>query len=229
MNIDVKAGREADECDAMRLSSGSGRKLRAHGKRTRELVVQEAKKVLLEGGTLEFSLRTVARQAKISISNLQYYFPTRASLLRAIMEPIVARYVAKIGSGVADEKTARETLMSVLNDNLNDVRDPEVSAIWLHFASLALTDSDSARVLDMAHEEVLPNLARLIRAAHPSVSAKDSRMLASLITAMVDGLVFQIGAGHRLNRSVAGIDKHLRDVVTLLIDSYRGSPRKASE
>jgi hypothetical protein len=45
-----------------------------------------------------------------------------------------------------------------------------------------------------------------------------------IIVGMVEGLVFQIGAGHRVNKS-ASIDKHLRDVVMLMIDSYRGSAR----
>jgi AcrR family transcriptional regulator len=229
MRAHTNSGRMASQRGDSSVSSASGKRLRAQGQRTCELIVQEARNVLLEGGTLEFSLRTVARRAHISISNLQYYFPTRASLLRAIVEPIVSRYVAKIGSGVGDKRSARETLAAVINQNLGDVRDPEISAIWLHFASLALTDPDGARVLDMAHAALVSDLGRLICTVNPSLGSKDSQALARLIIAMVDGLVFQIGAGHRFPRSAAGIEARLREIITLLIEEYGGSARKSAE
>jgi len=220
MSADTQAERVESQPGERQASSASGKRLRAQGQRTRELIVQEAKKLLLEGGSLNFALRTVARRANISISNLQYYFPTRASLLRAIVEPIVERYQKKIGSGAGDATAAREALLAVVDQDLVDVRDPEVSAIWLHFASLAMTDSESARVLDMAHVTLTRDFARLIRTINPSMGTKDSQVLARIITAMVDGLVFQIGAGHRLHRSASGIDARVREIVAWLIKEY---------
>src|SRR5215510_1188816 len=55
--------------------------LRAQGLRTRNAIVRVARKLLLEGGSLEFSLRAVAQRAGVSISNLQYYFPTRLAVV----------------------------------------------------------------------------------------------------------------------------------------------------
>jgi AcrR family transcriptional regulator len=222
MKAEIKSEQESQSSE-LQASSASGRRLRAQGQRTRELIIQEAKKVLLEGGSLQFALRTVARRARISISNLQYYFPTRESLLRAIVEPIVSRYHKKSVGGFADEAAAKATLIALIDATLADVRDPEVSAIWLHFASLSMTDPESARVLDAAHIAFARDIGRLIRTINPALSHGESRDLARILIAMVDGFVFQIGAGHKLHRSAAGLNKQLHQMAMLLIT--QGSSR----
>src|SRR5215469_17956332 len=183
-----KMARTTSERREQQATSASGRRLRAQGQRTRESIVHEAKKLLLESGNLEFTLRTVARRTHIAISNLQYYFPTRASLLRAIMEPVAARYQAELDRPIGDAKGARDIYFALVDQNLADVRDPEVSAIWFHFASLAVTDPESARLLDESYESLMRGCARLLRVINPSLSPKDSRLLARIVAAMVDGL-----------------------------------------
>jgi AcrR family transcriptional regulator len=196
----------------------SGRKLRAQGHRTRELIVQEAKKLLLEGGSLEFTLRTVARRAHISISNLQYYFPTRAALMRAIMESVVGQYRVEFETPPADAKTARQAVSRLVDQTLADVRSPENSAIWLHFASLAVSDPESARLLDESYTELTRGTGRLLRIINPALDTKESQLLARLISALVDGLVFQIGAGHRPKSLGPSVDARVHEIVDFLID-----------
>ncbi len=59
----------------------------AQGLRTRNTIVRVARKLLLEGRPMGFSARAVADRARISARHLQYGFPTRAAVLRAIMGP----------------------------------------------------------------------------------------------------------------------------------------------
>jgi len=220
MSANTTVGNIKSDRGEQQATSASGRKLRAQGHRTRELIVQEAKQLLLEGGSLEFTLRTVARRAHVAISNLQYYFPTRASLMRAIMEPVVARYQAELDRPIGDAKGARDIYFALVDQNLADVRDPEVSAIWFHFASLAVTDPESARLLDESYESLMRGCARLLRVINPSLSPKDSRLLARIVAAMVDGLGFQIGAGHGSEKSILGIEARVRETISLLIERF---------
>lgn len=217
MNTKSKAASAKGNRVSRQASSASGRRLRAQGQRTRELIIQEAKKLLLEGGSLEFTLRTVARRAQISISNLQYYFPTRASVLRAIMEPVIARYMTELDSALDDATDPSDIMSALINQTLADVRDPEVSAIWLHFASLAVTDPESASLLDESYEKLTRGIGQLLRRLNPSLGTKDSHILARIVAAMIDGLVFQIGAGHRTDYSVSAIEQRLRAAVMLLV------------
>lgn len=69
---------------------------RAQGLRTRKTIIDVAKLGLLAGGGLKSSLREVAARAGISISNLQYYFPTRLALLRAMIEPVIDAYLENL-------------------------------------------------------------------------------------------------------------------------------------
>src|SRR5262249_21747191 len=159
-----------------------------------------------EGGSLQFALRTVARRARVSISNLQYYFPTRESLLRAIVQPIIARSHRKYEAAFTTQATARAAPFPVANQTLADIPEPEVSAIFLHCASLAMTDPESARVIDAAHVGFTRDLSRLVRTINPALSNAESRDLARILISMVDGLVFQIGVGHRPHKS-AGLNR----------------------
>jgi AcrR family transcriptional regulator len=205
----------ADTQGEEQSGSGSGRSLRAQGHRTRELIIHQAKALLLEEGSLDFTLRTVARRAQISISNLQYYFPTRTSLMRAIMETVVMRYTAEFVQFPNDAPTARLTIHRLVDRALSDVRSAEVGAIWLHLASLAVTDPMSARLLDEFYANVARDVSRLLRTIKPALKGKQSKMLALLMMAFVDGLVFQMGAGHRPKTSIT--DRYVHDVVDLLI------------
>ncbi|CAG2151324.1 TetR/AcrR family transcriptional regulator [Cupriavidus numazuensis] len=191
--------------------------LRAQGLRTRNAIVRVARKLLLEGGSLEFSLRAVATGAGISISNLQYYFPTRQAVLRAIMAPIIDAYLEDLRRALDSKLKPREALDALLDKALVDARNAKDSALWWHFVSLASTDPECARMFDDWYETLTRGIAELARAVNPELKTAESLHIASLLIAMADGLAMQLGSGRRKRDNPRGLDSAFRAAVNHLV------------
>lgn len=193
------------------------RDLRAQGQRTRNGIIEAARKLLLEGGSLEFTLREVALRAGISISNLQYYFPTRLSVLRAVVEPVVEAYMADLSSAMAADAPPDETLSVLVARVLLDVKNVEGSSLWCHFASLAAVDPECSRLLDEWYETLTHEIGSLINRINPSLGLKECLQKATLLIAMADGIAFQVGGGRGRRSYLRDLDAQMHTLVTSLL------------
>lgn len=191
--------------------------LRAQGLRTRNEIVRVARKLLLEAGSLDFTLREVAARAGISISNLQYYFPTRLSVLRAVVEPVVTAYLDDLERAVGSNRPPREALKALLERGFRDAKNAEGTALSWHFVSLAAIDPECSQLLDEWYETVTRKCAQLIRSAYPHVGAADSLHVATLLIAMSDGLSYQLGAGRRKRDYTRGLEARFLSVVEAIL------------
>ncbi|RDU95903.1 TetR/AcrR family transcriptional regulator [Trinickia dinghuensis] len=180
--------------------------LRAQGVRTRNTIVRVARKLLLEGGPLEFSLRAVALGAGISVSNLQYYFPTRPAVLRAVMAPIITAYLDALKHALDNNVPAKDVLEAMMERAASDAKDSKNVALWWHFVSFASTDAECAGLLDEWYETLTRELGKLIRAANPKHSAAGSVQIAALLMAMADGLTLHMGTGRSKRAYTRGLD-----------------------
>lgn len=171
--------------------------LRAQGLRTRNAIVRVARKLLLEGGPLEFSLRAVALRAGISVSNLQYYFPTRPAVLRAVMEPEINTYIDALKRALDNSVSPLEAHQAILRRAVSDAKDAKLMALWRHFLSFASTDPECAKLLDEWYDTLTTELAQVIRAINPKYGVDESLHVAALLIAMADGLALQLGAKRR--------------------------------
>ncbi|MFC5430728.1 TetR/AcrR family transcriptional regulator [Paraburkholderia denitrificans] len=167
--------------------------LRVQGVRTHNAIIRIATKALLEDGLLDFSLRSVALRAGISVSNLQYYFPTRLDVMRAVMAPLVESYLYDLKQALESNASPRESLDEILDRTLRDVKDSKVVALWWHFFSIAAADPGCARLLDDWYETAITDLAKLIRIANPARTETESAHITVLLISMVDGLTVHLG------------------------------------
>ncbi len=181
--------------------------LRAQGLRTRNAIIEVARALLLEAGSLEFSLREVAARAGISISNVQYYFPTRLAVLRAVVEPVIEGYLGELQRACDSKESPRVTLNALAKRALGEARSAEASALWWHFASFATIDAECSRLLDEWYETLTRGIAQIIRAAYPAFSEAESLHRATLLIAMSDGINYQLGAGRRKRDYTRGLDE----------------------
>lgn len=203
------------------------RNLRAQGQRTRGAIIDVAKALLLESGSLEFTLREVALRAGISISNLQYYFPTRLAVLRAVVEPVIEAYLAELRKTLDVDAPPRVMVDALVDRALEDAKDAERSALWWHFVSLAAIDAECSQLLDDWYEEVTQGIAKFIRVVDPECKPADSLHRATLLIAMADGLGYQLGAGRRKRSYTRGLDAKFRAAVDVIL--LGGAQRNAND
>ncbi|WP_301549934.1 TetR/AcrR family transcriptional regulator [Caballeronia sp. NK8] len=82
---------------------------------------------------MAFSLRAVALRAGISVSNLQYYFPTRSAVLRAVMLPAIDTYFDALKRALQSNASPRATIDAILHQSVQDAKDSEYISLWWHF------------------------------------------------------------------------------------------------
>jgi TetR/AcrR family transcriptional regulator, regulator of biofilm formation and stress response len=72
--------------------------------------VAAAREVITDNGYAQLSLRAVAERAGVGLSHLQYHFPTREKLVKALIGSVAADYAAATAAAIAavpDTPTAR--------------------------------------------------------------------------------------------------------------------------
>ncbi len=167
--------------------------LRAQGLRTRNAIIRVARELLLEGGPLTFSQRAVAAGAGISVSNLQYYFPTRLAVLRAVIEPVIDAYLGELKCLIDSDASPDDVVERVLARSLRDAKDAQYVALFRHFVSFASIDPECLKLFDDWYVTLTREIAKLLRAVNPAFDADDSLHVATLVIAMADGLTLQTG------------------------------------
>ncbi|WP_338640753.1 TetR/AcrR family transcriptional regulator [Burkholderia pyrrocinia] len=190
-----RSGKKRRTSTATTAAASNPDGLRAQGLRTRNTIIRVARKLLLEGGPLEFSQRAVAAAAGISVSNLQYYFPTRIAVLRAVIEPVIDTYLDDMKRALSSDASPRDVFEEIVERSIRDAKDAKYNALFRHFLSFAATDPECFKLYDEWYATLTHDLAQLLRAVNPAFSAADSRHAATMLIALADGFAMQYGTG----------------------------------
>ena len=167
---------------------------------TAQRLLDAAREVLIRDGSAAFSMRNVAQEAQLRLATVQYYFPTRDDLVRAMMRDAESRYrVAydKCVAGVPAKPLDR--FKAILRFNLKDVADP-LTRRWIiqMWALLSTLDGQSGTLLDEFYDMDISGLSTYIAQLCPDIPAAEIRRRAALLAAMLEGLVVVRG-GHSPN------------------------------
>lgn len=191
--------------------------LRTQGLRTRNTLIRVARKLLLDGGSLEFSLRAVAQGAGVSISNLQYYFPNRLALVRAVIEPVVETYMSGFKQAINSSTPPGEVLSDFLTQALHDDKRAKDTALWWHFVSIASTDPECSRLLDEWFDTLTDLVAQLVCAVNPQLDAEHRQQTAAVLVALAEGAGLLLGAGRNARADIRGLEAKFKYVAESLI------------
>jgi len=186
----------APNSGARRAGLRHGTALRRAGRETSKRIIEAARAVLSEEGYTRFSLRNIANQAEITLANLQYYFPKRDDLLRALIEDLDERYLEGYHAamdGVGDDP--QEQFNAVLRYNLEDIVNPETRRFFIQLWGLFNTIDDcSGEKLSELYAIDIEQLGGFIAALEPSVSIDEIQLRATLLAGMIEGLMIVLGS-----------------------------------
>ena len=172
-----------------------GTATRRAGKETAARLVAAAHEQL-ELETLErFSMRNVAERAGVSLANLQYYFPRREDLLRALYQDLDTRYRAAYEEALAQApEDPIERFQVVLEYNLRDIRDRSTRQFFIQlWALLGALDNFAGHYIGELYAIDIAHLGEHIRAMRPDAGAEEIERRATLIAAMIEGLLLTTG------------------------------------
>jgi AcrR family transcriptional regulator len=182
------------------------------GENTRQRIIEIARSILVDEGYEKFVVRRISARAGIMPGNLQYYFQSKKELLQAVLEPELARYHETYAE-VSNSKIGKdEIILAVINFLLQEIRLKSTCNIWYTVWALAPQDKHIAALMDDWYQQYMGELQTIILTANPALGPRRAGHIASILTAIMDGLTMQIGYG----KATHAIHEKLEDAVRRL-------------
>lgn len=202
-----------------------GTAIHAKGHERAESILEAATDTLVEEGYAGLTLRRVAQRAGLSMGNLQYYFPTKQDVVRALLsrylETATRRVRERVEGGGSEP---RERLRHALDAILEDQESPRHCQLFAELWALAARDAMVADALAVFYAGFRAGLVELLSELAPGVTPERRERHAALLVAFFEGLSLFRGGGGLRGASVAGLEQELRallDEAAVLFKSDR--------
>jgi AcrR family transcriptional regulator len=164
------------------------------GEATRSRVLTAARDLLVQEGYDRFVLREIAARCDMKLGNLQYYFPTRESLIEVLIEREAARDIEAIRAVTCDAADAAEQLRR-LTISLNAGWRGESGKVFAVMSLLAQHQQAFAKLYRTVYEAFYAELTPILRTLDSQCAPAVLQTRARLITALWDGAQMQVQCG----------------------------------
>ncbi len=161
-------------------------------------ILHAARGLLAAEGYAGLSMRKVAAEVGISLSNVQHYYQSKDALLEALLHYTMALFQQKIDaiSAAMTSATRIERVLSTCDMFLEEISDPVTHAIFFELWALASRNAFASSLMDQMLARERKAIFHLIRGLNPDISDEQYMQRAVLIVAQVEGLML-----FRLNKA----------------------------
>jgi AcrR family transcriptional regulator len=172
---------------------------RRAGNDTAARIVLAARELLMTEGYAQFSMRNVAARAGLHLANVQYYYKTREALVKALLDDTGERYRSSYEALRARGPTDRQArFRAVVEFNLEDIATSETRRYFIQlWALLTEIDGRAGRLMNDLYAIDIQQLSDCIADLVPDTDAAEVRRRASILAAMIEGMVVVRGAHSR--------------------------------
>ena len=181
-------------------------------------IVKAAKQVFLRETDSGFTMRTVAREAGMSMGAVQHFYPTRDKLMVAMLEFVVNEYEAayeRVLAALPFNGEAR--LLGIIDYLVLDIVRPETRQFFFALWALGSHSKPAAALIEEMYSHHRRNLAAFIGAARPGLSEERCLEIALQVAALIDGLMLFTAPGTRHFGSRAALGRMVRASVQKLL------------
>lgn len=172
---------------------------RRPGNDTAARIVLAARELLMTEGYAQFSMRNVAARAGLHLANVQYYYKTREDLVKALLDDTGERYRSSYEALRANAPTDREArFKAIVEFNLKDIATGETRRYFIQlWALLTEIDGRAGHLMHDLYAIDIQQLSGCIADLVPDTDGAEVRRRASILAAMIEGMVVVRGAHSR--------------------------------
>jgi len=199
---------------ASRARHRAGTAVIEKGRRSVDEILDAATALLAEEGYAALSTRKVAARAGMRPGNLQYYFPAKRDMVRALLERYLERSLERLAGRVEQgEQSPEARLRSAIDGILSQQESALDCTLFREIWALASHDADVARSMSDFYRQYRAHLGEALRSVSPGLGRGEGQRLAVAMVAMLEGLSVVAGPGKL--RSMPG-PGHVCDMVLRL-------------
>ncbi|MFF4607017.1 TetR/AcrR family transcriptional regulator [Streptomyces sp. NPDC001339] len=183
--------------------SGAGKvsSLTRQGSIRRTSLLDAAEAVLVAKGA-DAPLRAIAAEAGVRVGHLQHYFPSRADLIKAVLERALDRSLERLAETtglrmVRDDPSAIGTRVgagagaaepdAVVAVLLAEQDDPRLTRLYVEVWALAARDDDVAVVVREFYQKYVAHVEAFVRQGRPDWPGDLCRARAETFVALLEG------------------------------------------
>ncbi len=164
------------------------------GQQTSLLILLAAEKLITDQGYHNFSLRKIAEAANITLGNLQYYFPNKDNLIKAMLDNCIQRYLNQFEALRHEAEQDPETqFKAIIKVVISDLNKKTTTYFFPEVWSLANHNDHADEFMDQMYERYRLTLIDVMRQLNPALDEEQLRRLALFVTASMEGHTMFIG------------------------------------
>jgi AcrR family transcriptional regulator len=181
-------------------------------------ILHAARALLAAEGYAGLSMRRVAADVGISLSNVQHYYKSRDALLEALLLYTMDLFQQKM-DGIAAAMTGASPIdrfLSTCDMFLEEITDPVTHAIFFELWALASRNAFASGLMDKMLARERKTIFNMIRGLNPDIDDQEYMQRAVLIVAQIEGLMlFRLNKAERHDQFMA-VRASVRKVLTTL-------------
>lgn len=156
----------------------------------RAAILVEARVLFLDSGNAGFSMRSVAKKVDMSLSHLQYFFPTKDQLFLEMVRYTVNDYLRNYKRIMAEAYSSPQQQMSAVLDYLfMDLTRLDVTAMFVELWGMALRDLEARLFQRKLYRVYRRKFSTILTRLYPDVSRDTIKRVATQVLAHVDGIM----------------------------------------
>lgn len=170
-------------------------KTMSKGERRRVEIIKLARQVLTTEGYEVFALRNIASRADMKLGNLQYYFPSKESLLEAVIRAEAEDDLSFLINAVEKQTSPRAQIASFCESIITRWRG-ESGRVFALMAFLANESPVFSEMYKTVYQNFYDALIPILKSLRPEDAQTQYLRRAMIITALIDGAPGQVTRGN---------------------------------
>lgn len=182
-------------------------------------ILEAATDILIKKGYHNFTMRKIAKQARMHLKTLQHYYPTKKDLLRGTITYAISKQYkeyAKLLEKLQDDNPL-QTFRSFIQYLLDSLKDPVTNHFFLEFWALSSRDQDAALAMDTLYTYHRRAVGQLIQAINPTLSEYKRVQRAFAVIAMIEGMLLFMGHNKPNHKELQDIDKEVINIAIRIV------------
>lgn len=154
-------------------------------------ILVAARQIFADEGYAGLSMRRVASEVGMSLSNVQHYYKSKDSLIEALLLYTMNMFQEKIDNIVDSMGNASQIdrFLSTTDMFMEELGDPVTHAVFFEIWALASRDAFASELMDKMLAREKKAIYKLIHGLIPGLSDEQYMQRAVLIIAQVQGLM----------------------------------------
>ncbi|XPF94482.1 TetR/AcrR family transcriptional regulator [Colwellia sp. RE-S-Sl-9] len=162
------------------------------GERRIKIILEAAEQLLIDSGYHNFSMRKVATKAGVSVGNLQYYFPSKDSLLESLLDQVIQNYLDTFEK-FRDNLSPKEQFIKIIKAVVKDLKTKHTTVFFPELWSMANHEKHVSKIMDNMYGKYRAIVADIIKDINPKLTDLQAQRLSLFITSSLEGHTIFIG------------------------------------